>query len=215
MENLNKILSGFISYLSESSHILLTYGTAWVYRYVKNKLPVANCYKLPQSNFNKELLSTDVIERSISNTIDHIHELNPNATLIVTVSPVRHIKDGFVENSRSKAHFLTSIHNVSEKLKRTHYFPSYEIMMDELRDYRFYNTDMIHPNETAISIIWDRFARVWLSETTKQLRDEIESIELAMNHRPLDPNSEKHKEFIKKLEARISSLQERFPFIKF
>jgi hypothetical protein len=213
--SLNGLLSEFKGYLSDATHILLTFGTAWVYRFNENNLPVTNCYKLPQSNFFKELLSVDTVERSISNTIDHIQKVNPDATFITTVSPIRHIKDGFVQNNRSKAHLLTSINSIVEKMKKVHYFPSYEIMMDELRDYRFYESDMIHPNETAISIIWDRFTKVWISESTNDLRKEIQSIQSALNHRPLDTSSKQHGQFIEKLDLRISSLQEQFPFIKF
>jgi len=212
---INNRLSEIADYLTSATHVVFTYGTSWVYRLVENDLPVANCYKLPQSNFTKELLDVDTVEISIINTVDLIKKVNPEAAIILTVSPVRHLKDGILENNRSKAHLLSALHAVIEKKNSVYYFPSYEIMMDELRDYRFYKLDMIHPNETAITIIWDKFIKTWISDHTNELRKEIESIRSAMNHRPFDSNSKQHREFLEKLELRISSLQEQYPFIRF
>ncbi len=212
---INERLSELADYLISATHVVFTYGTSWVYRQAENDIPVANCYKLPQSNFTKELLDVDTVEISIINTVELIKKVNPEAAIITTVSPVRHVKDGIVENNRSKAHLISALHAVIEKRNRVYYFPSYEIMMDELRDYRFFEMDMIHPNETAITIIWDKFIKTWISDNTNELRKEIESIRSAMNHRPFDSNSKQHREFLEKLELRISSLQEQYPFIKF
>src|SRR6478672_2881258 len=128
---LNRMVEQSYSRISESTHLIITYGTSWVYRLKSNNEVVANCHKVPQKEFVKEILSAATIEKSIQSTIGAIQKVNPNCHLIFTVSPVRHIKDGFVENQRSKAHLLAAIHNMLPK-NNAAYFPSYEIMMDEL-----------------------------------------------------------------------------------
>jgi hypothetical protein len=167
LENLNSSLKTSIAQLFQASHIIITYGTSWVYRNKETNEIVANCHKIPQKEFSKEILSIETIEKSIQNTINLIRKINPSVNFIFTVSPVRHLKDGFVENQLSKAHLITAIYQILEpeicNLKSAIYFPSYEIMMDELRDYRFYAEDMIHPNQVAIDYIWERFAETSIS----------------------------------------------------
>ena len=158
--NLNQILQATNKQLQEASHVIITYGTSWIYRENESNEIVANCHKVPQKQFSKELLSTEIIRESIEKTIDLIHSANPNCSIIFTVSPVRHIKDGFVENQLSKAHLISAIHSVlnSDHCKlNTEYFPSYEIMMDELRDYRFYAEDMLHPSHRCYRLHLETF----------------------------------------------------------
>lgn len=131
--------------------------------------------------------------------------------MISTLSPVRHLKDGFVENNRSKAHLLVALHGIDE----LSYFPSFEIVMDELRDYRFYEKDLLHPNETAVAIIWDRFKKVWVSKQTEELQKEIDAIRKGLCHRPFNPNSPEHIAFRKNLQKRIEKLQSSLPRVKF
>ena len=155
---LNAKLEEFSAYLSAASHIVFTFGTAWVYRHVASNKVVANCHKVPQQEFSKELLSVEEISASMERTVSLISEINPLATIITTVSPVRHIKDGFIENTQSKAHLIAGIHQFNNQKstvsnQQSTYFPSYELMMDELRDYRFYGEDMLHPNTTAVAYI--------------------------------------------------------------
>src|SRR5690606_41752639 len=147
---------------------------SWVYRCLETDTLVANCHKIPQKNFLKELLSVDEILQALEAIVHLIKTANPQAILIFTVSPVRHLKDGFIENTQSKAHLITAIHKLlnqkpSSANRQSHYFPSYELMMDELRDYRFYAEDMIHPNQTAINYIWEKFKMVWISEKTSNV----------------------------------------------
>ena len=142
------------TYITEASHIFITLGTAWVYRHMQLDKVVANCHKVSQKEFQKELLSEEEVHKSISQTCQHIKSLNPQAHIVFTVSPVRHAKDGFVENTRSKAHLITAVHKLVDT-KQAFYFPAYELMMDELRDYRFYASDMLHPSEQAISYVWE------------------------------------------------------------
>lgn len=209
---LNKNLDNLRDYLITSSHIILTYGTSWVYRFLKTNTIVANCFKIPQKEFDKKLLSVDEVSRSLSKVIAFIKEYNTNATIITTVSPVRHLKDGFLENNRSKAHLITAVHENSKELQ---YFPSYEIMMDELRDYRFYKEDMIHPNNVAISIIWKAFNEVWITDETKNIQKEIEVIQSGLQHKPFYPESKAHQQFVKDLRLKIESLQKKITHIKF
>ena len=144
-----------------------------------------------------------------------IKSVNPKVNIIFTVSPVRHLKDGFVENMQSKAQLLTAIHQVTDKRSQLYYFPSYEIMMDDLRDYRFYNSDMVHPNETAVNYIWEQFKNVWIDENAASIMKEIDSIQKGLAHKPFNPNSEQHQQFLITLQEKINILQNKFPSINF
>ncbi|WP_278036526.1 GSCFA domain-containing protein [Flavobacterium nitratireducens] len=217
---LNELVVATNNQITKSTHFLITYGTSWVYRHIESEQIVANCHKVPQKQFLKELLSVEVIQNSILNTIALIQKVNPNVKFIFTVSPVRHIKDGFVENTLSKAHLISAIRQVLEdstiyNLKSSIYFPSYEIMMDELRDYRFYAEDMLHPNQVAIDYIWQRFKETTVSKSALPVLEEIGSIQSGLNHRPFNPESESHLKFVAKLQAKIALLQTQFSHIQF
>jgi hypothetical protein len=215
LDRLNQILSDFHLQILKSTHVQITYGTSWVYRNKSSNCIVANCHKVPQSQFDKEILSVATIEKSIQNTIDLIQKVDPNCHFIFTVSPVRHIKDGFVENQRSKAHLITSIHSSISQLPSSNYFPSYEIMMDELRDYRFYAEDMLHPSQTAIDYIWKRFSENYISEENFATIEEVCSIQKGLAHRPFNPNTASHQKFQNVLNEKIIMLQKKFPHFKF
>ena len=215
LQLLNNGLRQLREYLLAASHIVFTYGTAWVYRFIETDMIVSNCHKIPQKNFLKELLSAEEVSASIENTFTLIRSINREAKFIFTVSPVRHLKDGIVENTRSKAHLISGIHELVDRRKGLYYFPSYEIMMDELRDYRFYSEDMLHPNKTAISIIWKRFNEVWIDSETASLQKEISEIRSGMAHRPFNPSSEAHQSFLKALQQKIDSLQKKIQHLKF
>ncbi|AOW09382.1 GSCFA domain-containing protein [Flavobacterium gilvum] len=214
--NLNQILVETKKQLQEASHVIITYGTSWAYRNSDKDIIVANCHKVPQKQFTKELLSVATIEESIKKTVQLIQSINPKCNFIFTVSPVRHLKDGFVENQVSKAHLITSIFETTNNKQQTiNYFPSYEIMMDELRDYRFYAEDMLHPNSVAIDYIWKRFREAAISETAYPTMDEVESIQKGLQHRPFNPNSESHQKFEAHLKEKIAKLAVQYSFMKF
>lgn len=214
--DLNAILKAARLQIAASTHIIITLGTAWVYRHVESDVVVANCHKVPQKQFKKELLSIDVIIQSIERITALISQINNEAHLIFTVSPVRHLKDGFVENQRSKSHLIAAIHQTIEKKPAArHYFPSYEIMMDELRDYRFYAPDMIHPSPTAIAYIWERFKETWISEDAYKTMEAVETIQKGLAHRPFNPNSESHLVFTSKLMDQQTKLVSAYPFMRF
>ena len=164
ISKLNTVIAKTHQQLLTSTHVIITLGTAWTYRFIETNSIVGNCHKVPQKKFLKELLSVKEVVESLEAIQTLIKSINPASNIIFTVSPVRHIKDGFVENMQSKAHLITAIHNLIEKsdTSKIHYFPSYEIMMDDLRDYRFYANDMLHPNETAVHYIWEQFQHVWI-----------------------------------------------------
>ena len=214
LNKLNVAISLTNKKIKEASHIVITLGTSWVYRYIEIDTIVANCHKIPQKKFLKELLSVSEISESLARSISLIKSMNSDAAVIFTISPVRHLKDGFIENTQSKSHLIAAIHTLVNK-QDVSYFPSYEIMMDELRDYRFYAEDMIHPNKTAINYIWRKFIDTWFSEETKSIMKEIDEIQKGLLHRPFHEDSKLHQQFLLKLEQKKSSLQERLPFINF
>lgn len=215
LANLNKVLHSFRSQIQEATHLIFTYGTSWVYRNKVSNEIVANCHKVAQNQFDKEILSVQTIEKAIQNTIDLVKKINPNCNFIFTISPVRHIKDGFVENQRSKAHLITALHSINFELPTSSYFPSYEILMDELRDYRFYADDMLHPSQIAIDYIWIKFFENYVDENEFATMQQVCDIQKALHHKPFNPNSESHQKFLKNLYQKITTLASKYPTIQF
>lgn len=217
--NLNQKLTDLKQQIRSTTNIFITYGTAWVYRERFSQKIVANCHKLPQAQFEKQLLSIDQIGKAVEQTISFVTQINPKAAVTFTVSPVRHLKDGFVENQRSKSHLIAAIHDqIATNIPQptmVNYFPSYEIMMDELRDYRFYAEDMIHPNQTAIDYIWERFSETNISPEVYPLMQDVAGIQKALAHKPFNPDSESHQHFMLQLNRKISELQQMLPGISF
>ena len=218
LASLNALIKSTNKHVTEATHFIITYGTAWVYRKIETNAIVSNCHKVPQNQFKKELLSATILQASIANTIQLIQAVNPDCTIIITISPVRHLKDGFVENQWSKANLISAINNVlnfeNGKLN-AEYFPSYEIMMDELRDYRFYADDMLHPNTLAINYIWQRFAQTAISESALATMEIVETIQKSLLHRPFNPDSESHLKFESKVREKITKLENKYSFMKF
>lgn len=216
LETLNKAIEVTNQHIKEASHIIITYGTSWVYRNIESEEIVANCHKVPQKQFSKELLTVDIIEKSIQNTMGLIQTLNPDIKFIFTISPVRHIKDGFIENQLSKSHLFTALHKtINHQPLTVNYFPSYEIMMDELRDYRFYTEDMLHLNQVAIDYIWHKFSENYVSENSISIMQEVSEIQKSLRHRSFNPESDEHQKFLSRLHQKITLLEEKHPSIKF
>ena len=213
--NLNSAIISTEVKLKEATHIIITLGTSWVYRHIESDKIVANCHKIPQKKFLKELLPIHEISESLEAIVALIKSINKKASILFTVSPVRHLKDGFIENTRSKSHLIAAIHNIIDIKKNTHYFPSYEIIMDVLRDYRFYAEDMIHPNKTAINYIWEKFVDTWFREESKATMKEVDTIQKGIMHKPFNEKSEKHQKFLKNLEQKKQNLMNQFPFMSF
>jgi len=220
LELVNDKLDELREYINTATHIIFTLGTAWVYQLNKNKNIVANCHKVSQKEFEKRLLTVSEIEESLERVKTLITNCNPGTNIIYTVSPVRHIKDGIVENSLSKAHLLTAIHNINNQKSpitnlQSIYFPSFEIVMDELRDYRFYESDLLHPNQVAIDYIWERFKDTWIASETLSLQKKVATIRQALAHRPFNNRSEGHQKFLRKLQQNISEVKKELPWVSF
>lgn len=215
LNGLNSNINSTNQQIHKSTHIIITLGTAWVYRYLETDSIVANCHKVPQKNFLKELLSVDEISEALQSIIELIKSVNKEASIVFTISPVRHLKDGFIENTQSKAHLIAAIHQVIEPRNKSYYFPSYEIMMDELRDYRFYTEDMIHPSQIAINYIWEKFKSVWISKEAFSVMEEVEAIQKGLQHKPFNLNSIAHLKFLEMLEQKKMLLKKKYSHIDF
>lgn len=215
LHNLNGAIEVTNRQIHESTHIIITLGTAWVYRLLESNQLVANCHKVPQKQFAKELLSVEAITKSLETIVNLIRSINPKASIIFTVSPVRHIKDGFIENKQSKAHLITGMHSNNQQPTTNNYFPSYEIMMDELRDYRFYAEDMLHPSQTAINYIWEKFQEVWVSSEAIKTMKLVDEVQKGLQHKPFNPNSEAHQKFLLGVKEKQLQLKKECPHIKF
>ncbi len=216
LNNLNSIIELTHQQISTLSHCIITLGTSWVYRNIETNEIVANCHKVSQQQFTKELLSIEIIQQSLESILFSISVINPNCKFIFTVSPVRHIKDGFIENTLSKAHLIAAIHSTQNSKLTTHnYFPAYEIMMDELRDYRFYAEDMLHPSQTAIDYIWKRFYENYISASAFEMMNEIATIQKGLAHNPFNPNTENHQKFLQNLDEKIDEIKNKLPTLKF
>lgn len=183
----------------KSKVVYITFGTAWGYRLNESGLLVANCHKVNASSFTKELADVDALENSWLQTIELMQKVNPALNIVFTVSPVRHIKDGLVENNQSKSILIELVRRLKAKQSAS-YFPSYEIMMDELRDYRFYKKDLVHPSEEAIDYIWNKFQSCYFSSETITLNKTIERYRLADHHKSLYENSQDYIQFKSKIE---------------
>jgi hypothetical protein len=185
LENLNTGLEKLQYALKNSSHLYITLGTAWVYRHIEKNIVVANCHKQPQHLFEKELLPTHEITLNLEEISELIKSINPTISITYTLSPVRHIKDGFIENQRSKSRLHEAIQSqVDQNIAQ--YFPAYEITMDELRDYRFYARDMIHLNDIGIDFIWSRFRESGINPNTLPQQKAIEKYRKLSLHRATD-----------------------------
>lgn len=215
IQTLNTQLEETFAQLHKASHIIITLGTAWVYEALASGKYVANCHKVPQKEFQKKLLSISDIESSLQHIIAQIQNINRQATIIFTISPVRHIKDGFVENTQSKSHLFAALHAVISRSSNCHYFPSFEIVMDELRDYRFYKRDMIHPNELAIDYIWEKFKEAWISKDVDTLMTRIDTVQKGLQHKAFQPNSDAYRKFKAHLEEEQLQLKQIVGHISF
>ncbi len=215
--DLNKALDNTRTFLENTSHVIISLGTAWGYKHVDINQIAANCHKLPQKYFDKRLSSIEEVMQDLEEISEAIFSINEKIKILFTISPVRHFKDGVVQNQQSKAHLIAAVHEFilkNENLK-VEYFPSYEILMDELRDYRFYADDMLHPNELAINYIWELFSENWISEDSLSLNKKIDSIQKALSHRVRAENSTDHKKFLTKIQAKIEEIHKKHPEITF
>ena len=209
IQEVEKRLNVSMDFLKECKWLIITLGTAWAYRYKETNQIVANCHKVPHSKFNKELLSIDRITDSFKSTKAFLRKLNPTVNIILTVSPVRHLRDGLVENNRSKARLIEAVHQIVEQDDNTSYFPSYEIVIDELRDYRFYSEDLVHPSKQAVDYIWSKFSDRFFDHETTEFLNEWRKVVSALNHTPFMPESKEHQGFLKTMLNKLEKLNQK------
>jgi hypothetical protein len=193
------------------TRIIVTLGTANVYEYRATGEVVANCHKIPNKDFDFRRLSIDECIRPLEKVFQQMKILQPNLEIILTISPIRHIRDGLVENQRSKATLLLATEALVKQLDYVHYFPAYEIVLDDLRDYRFFKEDMIHPSEEAIAYVWEAFVKMFFDEKTITIFKEIENWHRQTQHRPLFPQSNEYKTFLQNIEKKEMQLKIKYP----
>ena len=200
------------NFLKTGDWLLITLGSAFVYQLDNNEV-VANCHKVPTDKFKKRLLSADEIFTSLNEMIVQLNDFNPTLKIIFTISPVRHLRDGFVENNRSKATLIQAVHQLVEKNAHCLYFPAYELIIDDLRDYRFFAEDMVHPNYAATNYVWEKFIATCIDEPSQKIMKEIAVIVAAKNHKPFNPTSEQHKKFLQTNLEKVKKLQLQFSYL--
>ena len=198
--------------LKKADWLILTLGSAFAYQLEDNRV-VANCHKVPTDKFQKKLYSSTEIHDALATMIEQLKAFNPNLKIIFTISPVRHLRDGFVENNRSKANLITAVAELTESFGHVFYFPAYELIIDDLRDYRFFAEDMVHPNYQATQYVWEKFIDCCISESTQQLMKEITVINMARKHKPFNPKSNQHLTFLKTHLNKTQELLKKAPFL--
>ena len=194
-------------FLKDADWLLITYGTAWVYQRQDTGEIVANCHKLPSANFSKSLMSVEQIQSSFAAFFEQLKKFNPEIRAILTVSPVRHIKDTLELSSVSKAILRVACHSISEQYADVEYFPAYEMMMDDLRDYRFYKSDMLHPTAEAEDYIWDKFMERYFSTDLKDFVKQWDSILSALRHKPFHPGTPAHQQFLRDTLKKLENIK--------
>ena len=213
--NLNAATETFAKEIREADVMFVTFGTAFVYELAESGEIVCNCHKQPENRFVRRLLKPQEIVEAWSECIKNLTEANPNLRIVFTVSPIRHWRDGAHQNQVSKSTLHIAINELNRQFPQTTYFPAYEIVMDELRDYRFYAADMVHPSETAVQYIWERFGETFFSAQTKANIARIGKITAATNHRPTNPQSDAYKAFCNHNLAEIERIKAEFGDIDF
>jgi len=203
------------AFLKQAGYLFITFGTARVFRWKQNGLIVSNCHKIPSDRFNHELLSVHEIEDIWIRQLDKLSMLYPNLKIIFTISPVRHLKDGAHGNQVSKSVLFLAVERLLGHSSGPLYFPAYEILMDDLRDYRFYDDDMVHPSGTALNYIWDLFSESFIDSDALKIWKEVEKITKACSHRFLTDSKTKKQAFARKMLIHISDMENRMPSVDF
>jgi hypothetical protein len=198
------------AFLKTADWLILTLGSSFVYHF-EDRIPVSNCHKVSMTKFKKRMMSPDNIVEQFEAIYRKIHSINPGLKWMVTISPVRHLRDGFVENNRSKAVLVHAVDKICSSFPEVQYFPSYELIIDDLRDYRFYAEDMVHPNYLATKYVWEKLVQSGFEGRAKEVMKELDQINAARQHTPLHPDSEEHRKFKLKFKTLVEDLMVRFP----
>lgn len=220
---INESQQAAYDFLKQADWLIITLGSSFTYRLtqiadtasLKIGDTVANCHRAPANWFTKEMLNTEDIESMLEDCLKRLKNFNPKLKFIFTVSPVRHIRDGVVENNRSKARLIEAVHYIDAKFESAYYFPAYELVIDVLRDYRFYDIDLVHPNYPATEFVLERFAETCIDEEAQQLMQEIKKIVIARRHKAFQPETKAHQQFLAAHFEKVRSLQQKYPFLDF
>jgi hypothetical protein len=208
-------------FLQQADWLIITLGSSFSYRLTNEADKagsstgegVANCHRAPSQWFNKYLLSIDEINSLLDTTCHRLRKFNPKLSIIFTISPVRHIRDGVIENNRSKARLIEAVHQMVSKFSGFYYFPAYELVIDVLRDYRFYDIDMVHPNYPATEFVMEKFMDYFIDDESRELMEEVKKIVIARRHKPLQPETNAHKVFLKSHFEKVKELKSRHSFL--
>lgn len=214
LQQINQSQQQAHDYLKTADWLMITLGSAFVYQ-LHNDEVVANCHKVPTDKFRKKLMSVENVFTDLEKTIMALKAFNPAIKIIFTISPVRHLRDGFIENNLSKSALIQAVHQLVNEQEMIFYFPAYELVIDDLRDYRFYAEDMVHPNYAATNYAWEKFTTACISTGTLNLMKEINVINAAKSHKPFNPTSEQHKIFLQTNLEKLEQLNRQFPYIDF
>ncbi|MDF2451320.1 MAG: hypothetical protein K0S26_824 [Bacteroidota bacterium] len=213
LKTLNEKVDLWSAALKTADWLTITFGTSFAYRHLQQRNIVANCHKLPQNLFEKLLLDTPSITQTYKTLLSKLHQYNPDIKIIFTVSPVKHLRDGVVENSLSKAILLQSVHQIIRSNGNCYYFPAYEIVTDDLRDYRFFESDMAHPNKQAIDYVWRRFSETYFTEATQLINDKVMQIHQAYHHRLFNKTTASSVKFKHTYYQKCVTLQAEYPYL--
>lgn len=200
-------------FLKKAKWLVITLGSSFSYRLVENQQPVANCHRAPAQWFRKHLMTIEEIKTALDNCLHQLFLFNPQLQIIFTVSPVRHIRDGVTENNRSKARLIEVVHHLVEKFNKLHYFPAYELVIDVLRDYRFYDIDMVHPNYSATTFVLDHFMQHYLNGEAQQIAAQVQKIVTARRHKAFHPATDAHRKFLQAHLEKTRELKLQYPFL--
>jgi hypothetical protein len=210
-------------FLKNADWIIITLGSSFLYRLVESSQvssvgvdlegAVANCHRAPAQWFNKELMTIETIISDLETSLQSLLEFNSKLKLIFTVSPVRHIRDGVVDNNRSKARLIEAVHYLVNKYNNLYYFPAYELVIDVLRDYRFYDVDLVHPNYMATEFVLEKFAEACIDDDSRKLMGEVQTVLTARKHKAFQPETQAHKQFLKTCYERTKELKRNYPFL--
>ena len=207
LERVNDNLAQAHEHFAQSKWIVVSLGTAWVYRYRETLDVVANCHKKPSQLFDRFCLTVPSVVTVLSDMVNS----NPDKQFIFTVSPLRHLKDGLHGNQLSKSTLLLAVDEVCNRFDNAHYFPAYEILLDELRDYRFYKEDMVHPTDQAVRYIWEKFIDFAINPSEKPAIQSAAELKQMLHHKPLFPDSEAYRKFEQQRNQKVTELEQRFP----
>lgn len=207
LEKLNSTLDQVYNYIHSCDVVMITLGTSWIYEWKTSNQIVANCHKVDTKQFEKRLLTTEENLKSLELIVSDLKKINPKIHIITTVSPVRHTKDGMIENNVSKARLLNALYELSLQNNQVEYFPSYELVLDDLRDYRFFKKDLIHPSKQAVDYIWEKFSETYFEQSTQTIIQKINKVISAINHRPFNEESENYQQFLVKTITLMNELE--------